>query len=37
VVGIVNKLVQKASAQGMNLIEKKGVGEDGEIYEYTGT
>jgi hypothetical protein len=37
VVGIVNKLVQKATAQGMSLIEKKGVGEDGEVYEYTGT
>ena len=37
VVGIVNRLVQKAARKGLNLIEKKGVGEDGEIYEYTGT
>jgi len=37
VVGIVNRLVQKAARKGMNLIEKKGVGEKGEIYEYTGT
>ena len=35
--GIVNRLVQKAAGRGMNLIEKKGVGEKGEIYEYTGT
>ncbi|MDO9324249.1 MAG: hypothetical protein Q7T80_04740 [Methanoregula sp.] len=37
VVGIVNRLIQKASAQGLLLIAKKGVGEDGEAYEYTGT
>jgi hypothetical protein len=37
VVGIVNRLIQKAEAQGMLLIAKKGVGEDGEVYEYTGT
>jgi tetratricopeptide (TPR) repeat protein len=37
VAGVVNKLIQKASSQGMNLIGKKGVGEDGEVYEYTGT
>jgi hypothetical protein len=37
VVGIVNRLVQKATRKGVNLIEKKGVGEKGEIYEYTGT
>jgi tetratricopeptide (TPR) repeat protein len=36
VVGIVNKLVQKAASQGLSLVEKKGVGEDGEVYEYTG-
>jgi hypothetical protein len=35
--GIVNRLVQKAAKQGVFLIEKKGVGEDGEVYEYTGT
>jgi len=33
----VNQLIQKASLRGMNLISKKGVGEDGEVYEYTGT
>jgi hypothetical protein len=37
VVGIVNRLVQKAAKKGVHLIEKKGVGENGEIYEYTGT
>lgn len=37
VVGVVNQLIQKAALQGMNLISKKGVGEDGEVYEYTGT
>jgi tetratricopeptide (TPR) repeat protein len=37
VVGIVNRIIQKAAAQGLIIIEKKGVGEDGEIYEYTGT
>ncbi|MDD4137079.1 MAG: hypothetical protein PHT99_04180 [Methanoregula sp.] len=37
VVGIVNRLVQKAAGQGISLIEKKGVGEDGEVYEYTGS
>jgi tetratricopeptide (TPR) repeat protein len=37
VVGIVNRLMQKAEAQGLLLIAKKGVGEDGEAYEYTGT
>ena len=36
VAGIVNKLVQKAASRGLSLVEKKGVGEDGEIYEYTG-
>jgi len=37
VAGIVNQLIQKAALQGMNLISKKGVGENGEVYEYTGT
>jgi Flp pilus assembly protein TadD len=37
VVGIVNILIRKASTQGISLVEKKGVGEEGEIYEYTGT
>ena len=37
VVGIVNQLIQKAALQGLSIIEKKGVGEDGEVYEYTGT
>jgi len=35
--GLVNILIKKAADQGMSLIEKKGVGEEGEIYEYTGT
>jgi tetratricopeptide (TPR) repeat protein len=37
VVGIVNRLVAKATAQGIMLIEKKGVSENGEVYEYSGT
>jgi hypothetical protein len=37
VVGVVNRIIQKAAAEGLSLIEKKGVGEDGEIYEYSGT
>jgi tetratricopeptide (TPR) repeat protein len=37
VVGIVNRLIQKGGAQGLLLIAKKGVGENGEAYEYTGT
>ena len=37
VVGIVNRLIQKATVQGLLLIAKKGVGEEGEAYEYTGT
>lgn len=36
VVGVVNRLMQKASAKGMKMIEKKGIGKDGEIYEYCG-
>ncbi|MEN6443500.1 MAG: hypothetical protein ABFC71_07105 [Methanoregula sp.] len=37
VTGIVNRLIQKATAQGIMLIRKNGVGDDGEIYEYAGT
>lgn len=37
VVGMVNRIIQKAAANGLSLIGKKGVGDDGEIYEYTGT
>ena len=37
VVGMVNQVIQKAALQGVLIIEKKGVGEDGEVYEYTGT
>ncbi|MDD1686550.1 hypothetical protein [Methanoregula sp.] len=37
VTGIVNRLVQKAASQGIALIGKKGMGEDGEVYEYTGS
>jgi tetratricopeptide (TPR) repeat protein len=37
VVGIVNQLIQKGASQGLSIIEKKGVGEDGEVYEYTGS
>ena len=37
VAGMVNQIIRKATNEGLPLIEKKGVGEDGEIYEYTGT
>ncbi|MCX6689959.1 MAG: hypothetical protein NTZ39_09785 [Methanoregula sp.] len=37
VVGIVNRLISKATAQGIMLISKRGVSEDGEVYEYAGT
>jgi tetratricopeptide (TPR) repeat protein len=37
VAGIMNRLVVKAAVQGMTLIEKKGLSEDGEVYEYSGT
>jgi thioredoxin-like negative regulator of GroEL len=37
VAGIVNGLVRKAALQGQSLIGKKGMGKDGEIYEYTGS
>jgi tetratricopeptide (TPR) repeat protein len=37
IVGLVNRLARKADSQGVSLIHKKGVGEDGEVYEYTGT
>jgi len=37
VVGMVNQIIRKAALQGLSLISKKGVGEDGEVYEYTGT
>jgi len=37
VAGVVNRLVQKAAGQGMNLIAKSGMGEDGEVYEYIGS
>ncbi|MFA6363182.1 tetratricopeptide repeat protein [Methanoregula sp.] len=35
--GIVNLLIRKAAAQGIMLIEKKGMSAEGEIYEYCGT
>jgi len=37
VVGIMNRLIQKAAARDVAIIEKKGVGDDGEVYEYVGT
>lgn len=37
VVGIVNRIIQKASQQGLVVIEKRGVGKDGEIYAYRRT
>ena len=35
--GIVNLLIKKAAEQGISIIGKKGVSEEGEVYEYTGT
>ncbi|MCX6686808.1 MAG: hypothetical protein NT112_00220, partial [Methanoregula sp.] len=37
VAGIINRLIQKATAKHMTIIEKKGFGDDGEVYEYVGT
>lgn len=34
--GIVNRLIRKAAAAGVEIIAKQGVGENGEIYEYVG-
>jgi len=34
--GYVNKVVQKSASKGVQIIEKKGVGQYGEIYEYCG-
>jgi tetratricopeptide (TPR) repeat protein len=34
VVGIMNRIMQKAAASDIALIEKKGVGEGGEVYAY---
>jgi len=35
--GMVNRILQKASSKGLVLIEKRGVGKDGEIYAYRNT
>jgi hypothetical protein len=37
VVGIMNQLIGKLNASGAAVIGKKGMGDEGEIYEYTGT
>jgi tetratricopeptide (TPR) repeat protein len=34
VVGIVNRIIQKAASSGIQILEKRGVGEGGEIYCY---
>jgi len=34
--GYVNRLLQKSALKGVQIIEKKGVGQYGEIYEYCG-
>lgn len=34
VVGIMNRIIQKASASGIILVEKRGTGEGGEVYGY---
>ncbi len=36
VTGIMNRLIAKSVAQGVRLVAKRGNGEQGEIYEYTG-
>jgi hypothetical protein len=37
VAGLVNRIIRKAAAEGIMIIGKKGMGGEGEIYEYTGT
>ncbi len=37
VAGIINRIIEKASGQNLRLIEKKGMGIHGEVYEYIGT
>jgi len=32
--GMVNRIIQKATSAGIAVIEKRGVGKDGEIYAY---
>ena len=36
VTGIVNGILTKAAEKGVKIIEKRGVGDRGEIYGYTG-
>jgi hypothetical protein len=36
VVGVVNRIIQKAAEQGLVIIEKRGTGEGGEMYAYIG-
>jgi tetratricopeptide (TPR) repeat protein len=36
VAGMINRIVQKGSTQGIRVIERKGIGSEGEIYEYVG-
>ena len=36
VTGLVNRIIQKGAEKGVRIIEKKGIGENGEIYEYIG-
>jgi tetratricopeptide (TPR) repeat protein len=36
VAGLVNRLVRRAGAQGIELIERKGAGDEGEVYVYVG-
>ncbi|HEX3001232.1 MAG TPA: hypothetical protein VHN82_02515, partial [Methanoregula sp.] len=37
IAGVVNRLIQKAASRGISLIAKKGMGENGEVYEYCGS
>jgi len=34
--GIINRIIRKAADKNLKIIEKRGVGEDGEVYEYAG-
>lgn len=34
--GFVNRIIRKSASKGVQIIEKKGVGQYGEIYEYCG-
>ncbi|MDD1718163.1 MAG: hypothetical protein LUO88_03710 [Methanoregulaceae archaeon] len=37
VAGVMNRLIRKAASQGVSLVVKRGMGDHGEEYEYTGS